>query len=76
VVRAQHDADPVAAAVKAALVAVADVVGEANTADLLGVSPATSALPVVPPPPRQAKTIRPRVGRPSGSTVIVSDQSA
>jgi hypothetical protein len=39
VLRAQQDAAPVAAAVKAALVAVAEVVGEANAAELLGVSP-------------------------------------
>ena len=39
VLQAQQDAVPVAAAVQTALVAVADVIGEAQTAELLGVSP-------------------------------------
>ena len=39
VLRAQQGAAPVAAAVKAALVAVVDVIGEANAAELLGVRP-------------------------------------
>ena len=39
VLQAQQDAAPVAAAVRTALVAVADVIGEAQTAELLGVSP-------------------------------------
>ncbi len=39
VLQAQQDAAPVAAAVHTALVAMADVIGEAQTAELLGVSP-------------------------------------
>ena len=39
VAQAKQDAAPIAAAVKAALVAVADVIGEAGTAELLGVTP-------------------------------------
>jgi len=38
VLQAQQDAAPVAAAVRTALVAAADVIGEAQTAELLGVS--------------------------------------
>ena len=39
VLQAQQDAVPMAAAVHTALVAVADAIGEAHTAELLGVSP-------------------------------------
>ncbi len=39
VLQAQRDAAPVAAAVRTALVAVANVIGDAPTAELLGVSP-------------------------------------
>jgi hypothetical protein len=39
VLHAQQDAVPMAAAVHTALVAVADAIGEAQTAELLGVSP-------------------------------------
>jgi len=39
VLQAQHDAAPVAAAVHTALVAVANAIGETQTAELLGVSP-------------------------------------
>ena len=52
VVQAQQDAAPIADAVKAALLAVADVIGEAGTAELLGVTPGRD--PLRPPLPHHS----------------------
>jgi hypothetical protein len=72
VLQAQQDAGPVAAAVHTALVAVADVIGEAPTAELLGVSPRQIRSARRSPTTRQSDDNQAAVATPSTTLYIRS----